>query len=134
MLELGAVVVVQVVQAHDLVTARQQDLADMHADKAGGAGDKNFHDEFLSWTSELCTHAIVQQPAHAPGPTSPSDERAPVSVGRYRLSFVPNASIAWFASRVLLLIASSNPLHAGVRPRQSKHTPAVGQAWLSSPH
>mmetsp|Transcript_59449 Transcript_59449/g.140639 ORF Transcript_59449/g.140639 Transcript_59449/m.140639 type:complete len:306 (+) Transcript_59449:1652-2569(+) len=43
LLELGAVVVVEVVQAHHFVAARQQDLADMHADEAGGAGDEYFH-------------------------------------------------------------------------------------------
>jgi hypothetical protein len=43
MLELGVVVVVQIVQAHHLVAAGEQDLADMHADKAGRAGNQDFH-------------------------------------------------------------------------------------------
>ena len=43
LLESRVVVVVEVVQAHDLVPARQQELRDVHADEAGRAGDEDFH-------------------------------------------------------------------------------------------
>jgi hypothetical protein len=43
-LERRVVVVVQVVQADDLVAAREQDLAHVHADESGRAGDEDLHD------------------------------------------------------------------------------------------
>ena len=43
LLEIDVVIVVEVVDADHLVAASQQDLGDMHADKAGGTGDENFH-------------------------------------------------------------------------------------------
>jgi hypothetical protein len=43
-LEPRRVVVVDVVDAEHFVTARQQPLADMHADESGCAGDEDLHD------------------------------------------------------------------------------------------
>jgi hypothetical protein len=42
-LQRHVVVVVEVVDPDHFVAARQQTLADMHADKSGGAGNQNFH-------------------------------------------------------------------------------------------
>ena len=41
--EGDVVVVVQVVNAHQLVAPRQQAEAGVHADEAGGAGEEDFH-------------------------------------------------------------------------------------------
>lgn len=43
LLERRVVVVVQVVQAQHLVAPRQQQLGDVHADEASGAGEEDFH-------------------------------------------------------------------------------------------
>ena len=43
LLELGIVIVVEVVDADDLVIALEQPLRDMHADEAGSSGDQNLH-------------------------------------------------------------------------------------------
>jgi len=43
-LERGVVVVVEVVDADDLVAALEQDLRDVHADKSSGACDQHFHE------------------------------------------------------------------------------------------
>ena len=43
LLQRRIVVVVEVVDADDLVAAREQSLADVHADEAGATGDQDFH-------------------------------------------------------------------------------------------
>src|SRR5213082_2951761 len=43
LLERDVVVLVEVVEAHHLVTARQQALGRVRADESGGAGDEDFH-------------------------------------------------------------------------------------------
>ena len=43
LLEADVVVVVEVVEADDLIAARQQAQRGGHADEAGGAGEQNFH-------------------------------------------------------------------------------------------
>ena len=41
--QCGVVVVVQAVDADDVVAAREQDLRDVHADESGCAGEQDFH-------------------------------------------------------------------------------------------
>jgi hypothetical protein len=41
-LQAGIVLVIDVVEAHDLMPVRQQAPRDMHADESGRAGDKNW--------------------------------------------------------------------------------------------
>ena len=45
-LEARTVIIVEVVHPDHFVAARQQQLADVHADKPGGAGDQYFHGDF----------------------------------------------------------------------------------------
>jgi hypothetical protein len=52
-LERWIVVVVEIVDAHDLVAALEQPLRHMHADKAGATGDQSFHGLFLRLRSPL---------------------------------------------------------------------------------
>ena len=47
LLEGDVVVVVEIVYPDDFVAAREQALADMHADKTRGAGEQDFHWRFL---------------------------------------------------------------------------------------
>jgi hypothetical protein len=47
LLEGDIVVVVEIVNADDFVAAREQALADMHADKPGGAGEQDLHGRLL---------------------------------------------------------------------------------------
>jgi hypothetical protein len=42
-LQLGIVVIVEIVDADDRMLTLEQSLRDMHADEAGGSGDQNFH-------------------------------------------------------------------------------------------
>ena len=42
-LELDFVIIVEVVETDDFVASRQKNLAGVHADKTGGAGNENFH-------------------------------------------------------------------------------------------
>ena len=42
--ECYIVIVVQVVEADYVVTAREQPFGDVHADESGGAGDQNSHE------------------------------------------------------------------------------------------
>ncbi|GEC96027.1 hypothetical protein ZRA01_21000 [Zoogloea ramigera] len=43
-LELDVVVIVEIVDADDLIAAGQQNLAGVHADKTGSTGDEDFHE------------------------------------------------------------------------------------------
>lgn len=54
MLELRRVVVVEVVKTDHLVASRQQQLADMHADEAGSAGDEYSQSNPLIHEEHVC--------------------------------------------------------------------------------
>ena len=65
-LEAWIVVVIEVVDADDLVTAFEQEAGDVHADKAGGAGDEDFHGSDLlrgSVDFSAARHLIFAAPA-----------------------------------------------------------------------
>src|SRR5690606_27797744 len=57
LLQGDVVVVVEVVEADDLVAARQQHLRDMTADEAGSAGDENLHAKYPETESRNDTRA-----------------------------------------------------------------------------
>ena len=66
-LERRIVVIVQIVQADHLIPPREQDLADMHADEAGGAGNEYFHEisRSLLWGrlfSAQCQDSFMSPP------------------------------------------------------------------------
>ena len=66
MLERRVVIVVQIIQADHLIAACQQQLADMHADEAGRAGDEYFH--AISCRNPFQLQTVLSQGPRLPSP------------------------------------------------------------------